>query len=86
LRLAREKIIVEMIERDQRWPWRDRFAQALRALCLGSVAEACIAPSFEARGPGSPIVAPSFLVGQSVVLPCQSHEGALAAREVSNVP
>ena len=31
LRLARENIIAEMIEGDQRRPWRERLAQALRA-------------------------------------------------------
>jgi hypothetical protein len=86
LRLAREKIIAEMIERDQRRPWRVRLAQAAHALCSGSVAEAWTALSFEARGPGSPIVAPSALVSQPAALACQSHEGALAAREVCNVP
>jgi hypothetical protein len=86
LRLAREKIIAEMIERDQRRPWRVRLAQALRALCSGSVAEACTAVLSESRGPGSPIVPPSFLVGQPAVRARQSHEGALATREVCNVP
>ena len=33
LQLARENMIAEMIQGDQRRPWRDRFAQALRALC-----------------------------------------------------
>lgn len=86
LRLARDKIIAEMIEPDQRRPWRDRLAQALRALCSGSVAEACTALSFGPCGPGSPIVAPSSLAGQPAALACQSHESALVAREVSNVP
>jgi hypothetical protein len=86
LRLAREKIIAEMIEPDQRRPWRDRLAQVLRALCLGRVVEACTALSFEAHGPGSPIVATSFPVGQPAVLPCQSREGGLAAREACKVP
>ena len=39
LRLAGENIIAEMIEGEQRRPWRERLAQALRALCfsLGSL-------------------------------------------------
>ena len=40
LRLARENIIAEMIERDQRRPWRERLAEALRALRTGSLGKA----------------------------------------------
>jgi hypothetical protein len=86
LRVARANIIAEMMERDQRRHWRERLAQALRALCSGSVAEACTALRFEAPGAGSPIVASLLLVDQPAGLTCQPHEGALAAREVSNVP
>jgi hypothetical protein len=86
LRLARENIIAEMIEGDQPRPWRERVAQALRALCSGSFGEARWAVGFEARAPGSSIVALSSPIAKPGVHYDQSHEDASAAREVCNVP
>jgi hypothetical protein len=86
LRLAREDIIAEMIEGDQRRPWRERVAQAFRALCWGSFGEAHTARQLEARGAGSAFVAPSSPVGQHAMLSGQLHEGASAVREPCNVP
>lgn len=61
LRLARENIIAKMIDGDRRRPRRERFAQALRALCLGRVSEACAALRFGAAGPRpSPVEPRSF--------------------------
>jgi hypothetical protein len=76
LRLARENIIAEMIEGDQRRQWRERLAQALRALCSGSLGEAYSAFWFEQRKPGPLSTAPSLLSGQPAALPRGSHENA----------
>jgi hypothetical protein len=86
LRLARENIIAEMIGEDQRRPWRKRLAQALRALCSGSLGKACTAFWFEQREPGPLAAAPSFLSGQSAIRPGEPDENASAAREVCNAP
>ena len=61
LQRARENIITGMIEGDQRRSWRQRWAQALRALGFGSVGEACGALRFEAAGPQHPTALASTL-------------------------
>jgi hypothetical protein len=84
LRLARENIITEMIHGDQRRPWRERLAQALRGFS-GSLGEACNASWFEQRRPAPLAAAPSFLSDQSAALARERDENA-SAREVCNVP
>lgn len=59
LSLARENIIAGIIEGDQRHSWRQRWAQAMRALCSRSIAEACEAFHFGAAGPRHPNVVTS---------------------------
>ena len=83
LRLARENIIAEMMEGDQRRPWRERLAQPLRTLCSGSLGKACTALWLEQHGPEPLAAAPSLLSGQSAALPRESH-GNASAREVCN--
>ena len=83
LRLARESIIAEMIEGDQRPPWRERVAQTLRALCSGSFGEACTPLWSRQREPGALSARPSSLGGQPAVLPGESKSGT---RDLCKVP
>jgi hypothetical protein len=80
LRRARENIIAGMIEGDRHRSWRQRLAQAARALCSGSLTEACAAFRFGADAPGA-------LAGGGSPPPLQtpSKEAAPAAREVCKV-
>lgn len=58
LRRARENIIAGMIEDDRHRTWQEKFAQALRAMLSGSVAEVSAALRFGAAG-SRPIAAES---------------------------
>jgi hypothetical protein len=84
LRLARENIIAEMIGGDQRRPWPKRFAQAIRALCSGSVREAYTAFRFERREPETLIGVPPPPAGADAMLSRGLHESTSAVREVCN--
>jgi hypothetical protein len=86
LRLARENIIDEIIDADQRRPWRERFAQALCALCSGSVGEACTVLRYEQRGPRRPTAGPASLADQRAVPSRGLPENTSAAREVCEAP
>ena len=85
LRLARENIIEAIIEGDQRRPWCDRLARGLRALCAGSVGQACTALWFGQRKPGSPSAGRASLGGQPALVSRERHETAAAAGEVCHV-
>lgn len=83
LRLARENIIAEMIDGDQRRTWRKRFAQALRAVRSGSVTEAHTAFRFAAVGTRALAVEPRSILAQSATPAAglQVHECPSPARE-----
>jgi hypothetical protein len=85
LRLARENIITEMIEGDQRRPWRERLAQALRALCSGSLGTASTAFWFGQREPRPLATGSVSPGGQPAVLPGVSHEYKSATRALCKV-
>ena len=78
LRLAREKIIAEMIG-VERSPRRERFAKALRALRCGSVARACIVLRYEQRELGPCTIGLSALPGKGAVSSRESLKSASAA-------
>lgn len=86
LRLARENIIAEMIQGDQHRPRRERFAQALRALCSGSIAEACTVIWFNPLQPGPLAVEASPSVADGAGMLLESDERASAIREVCKLP
>lgn len=80
LRVARENLITAMIEGDRHTPWHQRLRKAIRALCSGSVGEACAALRFEASGP-EPIVRNPAPASQNP----QVNENSAAESEVYEV-
>lgn len=86
LRLARESIIAGIMDGDQRRSWRERFAQALRALCSGSVVETCTALRFEARGPASSAGGPAPVAYQRAAPSRAFSENTSVTREVCEAP
>lgn len=82
LRPALENVIAEMIGGDRRRPRREGFAQALRALCSGSVARACIVLRYEQHEPGPRTAGPPSLPDRQAVSSRGSIESTVAAREV----
>lgn len=84
LRLAREQIIDEMIERNQPRSWRERLTQALRAWCLRSGGDTCTGPRFARHGPGQVVEEYPFPAQRQPRPSCGSHESTSTALELSD--
>jgi hypothetical protein len=80
LRLARENIITGMIEGERHRPWHHRIAQAIRAVCPGSLAEARAAFRFE-KTEAKPVVTETAPQGQE----SQADENSAAKSEAYEV-